>query len=181
MIFFTSDQHFYHKNIIRYTGRPFSSVAEMNETLIQNHNSVVEQNDDVYFFGDFAFCSLEWQRGILSKLNGKKYLFLGNHDRSESAMRSLGFADVFHSKDMSFGGKVFRMSHYPFIPSNPGPYDTKYLDRRPSREGCDWLLCGHVHEKWKILENQINVGVDVWDFKPISIDTILEITSQFGE
>lgn len=174
MDFFTSDHHFSHKNIIKYTGRPFSSTHEMNKTLVERHNSVVSPEDNVYFLGDFAFCSINTQRSILSMLNGNKYLFLGNHDRSESAMRSIGFLDVYKTGDMVFDGVKFRMSHYPFAPYDHTKENVRYADRRPSRD-CEFLLCGHIHEKWKILENQINVGVDVWNFFPVALSQIMEI------
>lgn len=174
MDFVTSDHHFSHSNIIKYTGRPFSSTHEMNKALVERHNSLVSPEDNVYFLGDFAFCSIEKQRNILSMLNGKKYLYLGNHDRPKSVMLSIGFLEVFKTGDRVFGERTFRMSHYPFTPSDLSPEKVKYIDRRPARD-CDWLLCGHVHEKWKVLENQINVGVDVWDFFPVSMDSIMEI------
>jgi calcineurin-like phosphoesterase family protein len=148
----------------------------MNKALVEKHNSRVSPEDNVFFLGDFAFCSIEKQKHILSLLNGNKYLYLGNHDRSEKVMREIGFLDVFKTGDMFFEGIKFRISHYPFAPYDHIEANIRYPDRRPSRD-CDWLLCGHIHEKWKILENQINVGVDVWDFFPVSLNEILEIVA----
>lgn len=70
MIWFTSDQHFYHKNVIRYCNRPFKSLEEMHETLIQNWNKVVGPTDIVYILGDFAFCGVARMKEIVSRLNG---------------------------------------------------------------------------------------------------------------
>lgn len=178
MIYFTSDHHFFHKNIIKYAGRPFYYVEEMNEDIIAKHNSVVTPEDIVYFLGDFAFASIEVQKEILSRLNGKKYLFLGNHDRTEKAMREIGFLDIYKEETWEIEGIKFRLSHYPFAPTDPTTQDVRYLERRPKKEGCDFLLCGHVHEKWSTLENQINVGVDVRNFYPISLEEILTIVNK---
>ena len=80
--FFTSDQHYGHKNICRFANRPFTSLEEMNEALIQNHNAVVNYDDSVWFLGDFAFLSTNQAKTILRRLNGNKSLVLGNHDKN---------------------------------------------------------------------------------------------------
>ena len=80
MIWFTSDTHFYHSNIIGFCKRPFKNVEDMNETLIENWNRVVGQDDIVFHLGDFCLGgSAEWTK-ILDRLNGKIYLIMGNHD-----------------------------------------------------------------------------------------------------
>jgi calcineurin-like phosphoesterase family protein len=79
-VYFTSDTHFYHSNIIGFCKRPFKNVEDMNETLIGNWNRVVSQDDIVFHLGDFCLGgSHEWTK-ILNRLNGKIYLILGNHD-----------------------------------------------------------------------------------------------------
>ena len=79
-VFFTSDTHFNHTNIIQYCQRPFKSTDEMNEAIIDNWNSVVGEEDTVFHLGDFCLgSSAEWNK-ILNRLNGKIYLILGNHD-----------------------------------------------------------------------------------------------------
>ena len=79
-VYFTSDTHFYHSNIIGFCKRPFKNVEDMNETLIENWNRVVGQDDIVFHLGDFCLGgSHEWTK-ILNRLNGKIYLILGNHD-----------------------------------------------------------------------------------------------------
>lgn len=81
MIYYTSDLHFGHKNIIQLTSRPFSSVEEMDEVLIKNWNNKVTKNDLVYILGDFTwYNSVEKNLKILERLNGTKHLILGNHD-----------------------------------------------------------------------------------------------------
>ena len=79
--FFTADTHFGHKNIIKYCNRPFASLDEMNETLIENWNKVVSLEDTVYILGDFAYCSKTSVEDFLKRLNGEKHLISGNHER----------------------------------------------------------------------------------------------------
>ena len=79
-VFFTSDSHFCHKNIIEFCSRPFETVEEMNEKLVENWNKVVGPSDIVYHLGDFCFAgSAEWHY-LLGKLNGRIHLIIGNHD-----------------------------------------------------------------------------------------------------
>lgn len=79
-IFFTSDTHFHHANIIKLSHRPFKDVHDMNEQLIANWNKVVTDKDTVFHLGDFAFGGNDAWDSILSQLNGKIYLILGNHE-----------------------------------------------------------------------------------------------------
>ena len=82
MIYLTSDLHFGHKNIIKLTNRPFSDVHEMNETLIKNWNNTIKPQDTIYILGDLCFkMSLEESHKIIQRLNGKKVLIRGNHDK----------------------------------------------------------------------------------------------------
>ena len=79
-VFFTSDTHFGHKNIIKYCNRPFSDIDEMNKVLINNWNKVVSEGDIVFHLGDFAFGGFPLWESIRSRLNGSIYLIRGNHD-----------------------------------------------------------------------------------------------------
>jgi len=182
MDYFSSDHHFCHKNIIKYTGRPYSCVEDMNSDIIQKHNSVVEPDDVWHCIGDFAFANIKKQTELLASLNGKKkILYLGNHDRSPSVMLDIGFDEVYrHSVDYEYAGIKFRISHYPFCPEEQAGFIPKYKNRRPLVEGCDWLICGHTHEKWKILRNMVNLSVDVWNFYPTSIETIVQTVENAG-
>ena len=83
-IFYTSDLHFGHSNIIKYENRPWNDVDEMKEELIARWNAKVNQNDTVYVLGDFAWkgskASIDDINNIVKSLNGKKHLIIGNHD-----------------------------------------------------------------------------------------------------
>src|SRR5580698_5527626 len=81
-IFFTSDEHFGHQNIIKFCNRPFTSLDEMTETLIENHNKLVKKGDSVYHLGDMFWKTFGQENAIkvLSRLNGQKFYIWGNHE-----------------------------------------------------------------------------------------------------
>ncbi len=185
MIYFTSDQHYYHENVIKYCGRPYKSVEEMNEMLILNWNNTVHPDDTVYIIGDFSL-ALRPIEIIAHRLVGTKYLIPGNHDWCHpynKKSRKEGQLEHWTNKYKSHGLEVLPLDHTLEIPGvatvnmNHMPYDiedSRYQKYKPKDDG-RWLLCGHVHEKWKIKNKMINVGVDVWDYKPVSIEEIKKI------
>jgi calcineurin-like phosphoesterase family protein len=160
-IWFTSDNHFGHKNIIKYCKRPFVSVEEMDEAMVERWNKVVRPGDQVYHLGDVMMGTNIRERctALRKRLNGHITLLLGNHDRGPGVYRDAGFDRVMRSYLVN-GPKamgLINMRHHP-----------------PVVRGGDTLhLCGHVHEAWKRQDNVINVGVDVWNFTPVTIDTLL--------
>ena len=84
---FTADTHFGHESIIAMSARPFSTVEEMDETMIANWNAVVAKGDNVWHVGDFAHrCDLKRKRSIFSRLNGSKHLVPGNHDDNDTLL-----------------------------------------------------------------------------------------------
>jgi len=188
MIFFSSDHHFFHANVIKYCARPFSSVEEMNEMLVKHWNDTVMPDDIVYYLGDFsmAFRPVET---FTKRLNGIKYLVPGNHDfchsyhkKSRTAEKRAEWVQKYIDNGWLVlpeqttleieGVGAVNMCHHPH--TNVGDYDDKYANWRPVNDG-KILLCGHVHEKWKQIGNMINVGCDVWDYKPVSVEKIKEI------
>lgn len=149
--FFTSDTHFNHANIIKYSNRPFSSVEEMNRKLIENWNNTVKPFDTVFHLGDFAMGPPARWADFRKALNGKIILILGNHDKNAKFMRDeVGFDEVYES----FEWNGWKLHHK--------PYKTN-----------EKLLHGHVHTHWRKLGKFIvNLSVDVWDFKPVTIEEI---------
>jgi len=159
MFYFSSDHHFFHRNVIRYCSRPFGSVDEMHQHFITCWNSTVTNNDIVYYLGDFGFAPKSVLREILSKLKRKKIILLrGNHDKGEKSMLEIGFDEVHKYLELNLNGKKMFLSHVPMC--------TVYHDI---------MICGHVHEKMKVNGNIVNVGVDVWDYCPVSLDRILSL------
>ncbi len=80
-IWFASDHHLNHKNIIKYESRPFKDVDEMFQVILERHNSVVKTGDKVFFLGDFKLCSKKSELEVIQKFNGGISIILGNHDR----------------------------------------------------------------------------------------------------
>ena len=166
MIYFTSDTHWNHANIIKYCNRPFPDVHTMNKALTENWNSVVTPEDDIYQLGDFAFGNDPEK--YMKFLNGNIISIRGNHDTDKACKKWI------QKMEFEYGGYKFLLNHRPvYIPGTTDPFND--ADRSNiNLDKYDYILCGHVHEKWKINQKNINVGVDVWDFKPVSIDEIIE-------
>ena len=183
-VWFSADTHFGHKRIIEYCDRPFSSVDEMDRELIGNWNEVVAAGDEVYFLGDFSL-DFKRVRQVLPLLNGSKHLVAGNHDLCHSSntgsgaylrkYTDLGFVDICQSTRLDIAGQSVLCCHLPFFDVDDP--DTRFPDYKPEDDG-GWLLHGHVHQRWKIKERQINVGVDVWDYYPVPLETIVKIISK---
>ena len=135
MKFYISDLHFGHKNIMSYDNRPFFNVGEMNETLITNWNSVVSKGDEVYILGDM-FWKNEGATDILARLNGRKYLVLGNHDRLNADMNK-HFEWVKEYVEIKYGDNHIILCHYP-IP----------FFKNHTRDGY-YHFYGHVHSSFE--------------------------------
>jgi calcineurin-like phosphoesterase family protein len=159
MKFFTSDTHWGHNNIIPYCKRPFSSVEEMDETLITNWNAVVRKSDEVYHLGDFAFRqSREEMDRLLSRLNGNIHLIQGNHDRS-SLKNVKRFASFQQIKCVKIGDQQVVLCHYP-------------MRSWPSSHRGSWHLYGHCHGTVPSYGMSFDVGVDSWSFMPVREDAV---------
>lgn len=152
-IFVTSDTHFNHENIIKYCNRPFKDSKEMNEIIIKNWNEVVSNNDIVYHLGDFGFGTFSELQDIFNRLNGIKYLVMGNHDYKvgKNYYLDLGFTSVYK--------KVFEFDKYIFT-------------HRPILVEKDKInVYGHIHDKPADKQfddsNHLCACLDKTDFKPI--------------
>lgn len=174
MNFYTSDTHFGHKKVIDYCNRPFSSVEEMDAELIRRWNVLVKPEDTVFHLGDSFFCGAIKTAEILSHLNGQKILIRGNHDHwKDDKYKRLGFFEVY---DFKISHK-FSMSHFPWKGEEE---DERKFDEQLEDDG-GWLLHGHVHNAWKTKKKMINVGIDVWQYAPVSEEEILKIITPNGE
>jgi len=183
MIYFTSDQHFGHKNIIQYCNRPYSSIEEMNESLINNFNNIVTGDDVTYHLGDFALSKKYLP--IVQRLNGKHHLITGNHDHCYpwkgfknkyiNLYLDAGFSTIEREMELEIDGLgLCLLNHMPYIGDSHN--NDRYQQFRPVKDNKHrHLLCGHIHNKWKMTDNMINVGVDVWDYKPASIEQIFNL------
>lgn len=158
-VFFTSDSHFSHKNILEFENRPFESVPEMDYKMISMWNSQVDPQDIVYHLGDFCLGNYERTIEILQRLNGQIILIKGNHDYSKTWDKIMKRNDSLVAEFHPIGHKIKHMkneiwlTHYPFE-----------IGVRPRK----WSLHGHIHSNESTYINQINVGVDSPHFKHLN-------------
>lgn len=161
-IWFTSDTHFDHKNVIRFCDRPFETVEEMNEALIANFNECVRPEDTVYHLGDFSFARDPAQ--VFRRLNGNKHLLLGNHDwKREKQLRKLPWGwikDVYFLRYGKGKSEKIWLSHFAHRTWPSSHHGTIHLH-------------GHSHGDLPDHNRSTDVGVDAWDYKPVHLDTIL--------
>jgi calcineurin-like phosphoesterase family protein len=173
-IYFTSDEHFGHANIVRFCDRPFSSLEEMRETIIENHNKVVKAGDRVYHIGDMYWRTVTDAEAlqIRHRLNGQHYYIFGNHD--EVFHRSREIRESFIWCKERFNLKV---TGYPNI----------VLDHFPGRvwngsHNGAWQLYGHCHGN--LPEDgslSFDIGVDSQNFLPISLEQVAAKMKTIGE
>ena len=157
MVYFTSDHHFGHQNIIKYTDRPFESAKQMDKEMIKVWNNIISKEDKVFHLGDFAFAGQERIKEIVSQLNGHIVLIMGNHDRHRTAewWRKCGFWQVSEFPIIYKG--VYILSHEPVFMNEHMPYAN---------------IHGHLHNG-KMDDNfHCNVGVELSDYKPIPMHEI---------
>jgi calcineurin-like phosphoesterase family protein len=174
--FFTSDTHFFHGNIIKHCKRPFVSVEEMNETLIQNWNKKITNKDIVYHLGDVFWkiktMSPEDVYNLINRLNfGELHIIPGNHD-SKKILRNMGAVPEVCIEPMileiKIGDQSITLCHYAMLSWNKSHYGT-------------WQLFGHSHgilnhisenQKTLLRPTQMDVGVDTNNFCPYSFEEI---------
>lgn len=163
MLFFTSDEHYGHRNIIDYCDRPFKSVEEMDEEIIQRHNKVVRGGDVVVHAGDFTLANAIIARRYLSKLNGKKHIFLkGSHDKWLNDPLIKSEFDPHEIMEFSMKGEYIVVCHYSMRVWPRSHYNS-------------WQLYGHSHGRLAPVGKQYDIGVDNNNFYPVSFDKIREI------
>lgn len=201
MKWFTSDTHFGHKNIIKYSNRPFKDFFHMDAQIVENWNTLVHPEDEVYHLGDVALGPWERWDEILRSLNGFKILVVGNHDRifrGEKPRMQERFAEHYADwfdvvtdeiKNFPVAGKLVNMSHFPYDgDSHDGDRYTQY--RLP--DDGKILIHGHTHAEYaqtgmdsrvsrsKAGTLQVHVGMDAWDYNPVSEDQIDTIFREFA-
>ena len=166
MIFFTSDHHFGHARIILLDERPFKTIQEHDEYLIQKWNETVKPEDTVYHLGDYAFGPLDQQIRIKGRLNGNIILIRGNHDGSQTRMEKIFSTVIKREMAIDFHGRKVLLRHRPYH----FPVEEDTSDQH------DWLIHGHTHKHGQQVKGRmINVNVLFWDWKPVSEEQILGI------
>jgi calcineurin-like phosphoesterase family protein len=172
MYYFWSDTHLGHWNIVKYCNRPFKTLKEMDSTLIKNFNDRVDENDVVFFFGDFCMKksseaseapqdAFDYYR---NQLKCKNIIFIkGNHDKNNSTKT------IIESVVIDFGGSHIYMTH-----------DPKY-----AKEDFQFNYCGHTHGKFGKFRKLghksviVDLSVENWDYRPVNINDINQAYSKW--
>lgn len=182
-IFFTSDLHFGHENVIRFDNRPFNTVAEMDEEMIKRWNAKVGKGDIVYILGDFIWKAATNEAvSIIRRLNGQIILIKGNHDRflhNAAAKKALAGIKDYDDICVTLEDGTTRrciLSHY-FIPFYNGHrYQAIHLHGHShfTEESAEEVrITTELNEKGYDLKIY-NVGCMYWNYTPVTLDEILE-------
>ena len=184
-IFYISDWHYGHENVIRFDDRPFASLRHMNGTLISRWNDTVGPDDMVYVLGDMFWCQQEEAEGVLEALNGKIFLIKGNHDRIWGGKFRKRLSGVLDYAEISDEGRHVILCHYPIL-----------TFKNHMRGWCH--LYGHVHnsEEYDMVESfrktmekrqklplrMYNVGcmMPYMDYTPRTLADILILNGERG-
>ncbi|MGL4452510.1 MAG: metallophosphoesterase family protein [Sarcina sp.] len=161
-IWFTSDTHFGSERTLELSKRPFQTVEEMDNYIIEQWNSIVRKEDTVYHLGDFG------NYDTVKKLNGSIVLLFGNYERKDEVdierLIELGFLGVYENKSVMIN-----------VPLNERCSERYIMAHEPSNLGVDktfFCLFGHIHKLQMVRKYGLNVGVDCHNFKPIDIETV---------
>ncbi len=170
-IWFTSDTHFGHANIIRYCDRPYTSLSEMDEGLIKNWNQVVHPNDNIYHLGDFILGGEEQASAYFSRLNGRISVVPGGHDKGWVSKREYvsksGHPIVILPPLVTVKLNIPRVNQSQLMVLCH--YAMRVWDR--SHYG-SWHLYGHSHCGLPAHNKSLDVGIDCWNYFPVSLEKI---------
>lgn len=190
LIFFSSDWHVGHANVLIFDNRPFKDLDHMHTVLVNNYNSSVPKDGVCYFLGDMGLGSSEALKNVMFRLNGTKVLILGNHDKGPNSMYNSGFDVVMNSAMLVIAGEKVTLSHCPLrglfredvsemknaVLTENWQGESRHGPFSVSNEG-QFHLHGHIHsgpenKKLKIDGRQYDVGVPGNGYRPVSISTI---------
>ena len=166
-IYFSSDWHLGHKNVIKYDNRPFDTVESMNETIINNYNNIVNDEDDFYFLGDFSFDQKRTEE-FLSRLKGNLHFIKGNHDYRDTIDLYKQYGKYLGEQTMiKVKEHEIVLNHYTMAVWNKSHHGS-------------WHLYGHSHGNFP--ENNTALRFDVgcmnFDYKPIEFEEVKLIMSK---
>lgn len=154
-----SDQHFFHKNIISFSDRPFYSIEQMNEHLILNHNEYVGENDICIWGGDVGFGATGEINNLLERCNGYKILIVGNHDFNGKKRRKLAFDETHLVYSVDYPDVSMVFTHYPMF-NVPWP----------------WVnIHGHLHAFPNPVsdhDRHVNINCEVQEYRPKLLDEV---------
>ena len=173
MVFFTADTHFDHANIIRLCNRPYETIEQMNEDMIEKWNRKITGNDTVYIMGDMFFRSKD-PEAILRRLHGKKYLTIGNHDTwLKKIDAGKYFKEISHYIVTTDGQHGLALCHYPQV---CWAHAKRF-----------YMIHGHIHadtsaDYFLLLAERdrvLNAGADINGFEPVTFEELQENNIRF--
>lgn len=176
MDYFISDLHLGHSNIIKMCNRPFMTVDEMDYAIINNWNSRVTNNDDVYILGDVSYKGTIDIITVLNNLNGRKHLIVGNHDRKNLKNPEFRkcFVEIEDMKLLKYSDKTLILCHYPLL-----EWDGYFRGF--------WHIYGHIHNNttnkaYQYIKNEekaLNAGCDITGYIPVTFDELVICNKNF--
>ena len=188
-LWFSSDHHINHRRCLEIMPfRPWKTIEEMNQGLVDNNNSVVKPDDTVVWLGDVLMGGKKHEayKTYNNKMNGFKIWVLGNHDRGfedkdlaiyeefgigKVINDNLSLSDLLHSDYLN---DTVIVSHFPFLGAHSEEFDNKYEACCPIDDGKSILFHGHTHQQVPMVRSRmISVGVDAWGYKPVSFETLM--------
>lgn len=160
MIYFSSDHHFQHAKVIEYCKRPYSTQMEMDSDMIEKWNSVIKDKDEVYYLGDLTLGNWGTARSYLKQLKGRIKFIEGNHDKRwfSSLESSQKLPPIY---ELNYMNKTIVLSHYSMRSWNKSFHGSYHL-------------FGHSHGELPPYGKSFDVGVDCWNFYPVSIEQVFE-------
>ena len=175
-IFVCSDLHFNHDRQFVWGARGFNSVEEMNEAVIERHNSVVTPEDDVYVLGDLCLgggesSTIFRNQALIGRLNGRLHIVLGNHDtpaRIEMYRFCRNVVEIVYATMIHYQGYHFYLSHFPTLTAN--------LEKEHLKQ-CTINLFGHTHQQTNFYNDMpfmYHVGMDSHNCYPVLLDDAIE-------
>lgn len=161
-----SDQHFYHKNIIKYSARPFDDLEHMHFEMLKRHNKMVNEDDVVIWVGDVGFAPDSILNEMLSKYNGYKILVMGNHDLNHKKVKHLEFDELYITYQLNTDDVDLVFTHFPMM-NLPKPCINVH---------------GHEHQHPNYVgrpqlksKQHINMCCEYWDYAPVRLSDIIDI------
>jgi calcineurin-like phosphoesterase family protein len=191
---YISDHHLGHYNILKYGERPFKTLPEMHDALVQFHNELVKPQDHVSFLGDLTMkrggrLDKEWIAAEIRRYNGHKRLYLGNHDHMsvKHYIDACGFEKVYATWRSEEG---FISSHFPLHPRSLGSATANVHGHIHQNKAYDPIVFeanevdrgqkGRREMPRRVLP-YINVSVEAVNYRPVHLDTILQIIRRHNE
>lgn len=160
--YFSSDWHLHHKNIIKYDNRPFISIDEMNKTIIDNHNKIVNKNDVFYYLGDFCLAPYKYIEECISSINGQLHFIKGNHDKRDTIKLYEKYG-IYHGMmdEIKINNQEITLNHYRMEVWNKSYHGT-------------WHLYGHSHGSLPYLKHSrcVDVGIMLHNYYPLEFNDI---------